>query len=271
MKFTAVPPKPMNELGQHIIGSILTKSRLRGRAREDLRRELESHLAEEANELSDQGKTITEIDQLLAERWINKEQIGAEIKKVYWQAYLRRWGMPIAAFVAVGFLLMLGPLLSLVWSIVTMPFSLAFAGFSSIIFVGLSVIDNLVFKRDDQTARLTAGTIVSAGSILLWVTLLFSERLITSPFSGGITNPTATAGFPWRALVYPAPPMGNDQVPFEMWPGFFANYIFWVVIALLAYHFIPVRFKNRDHQQLVISIGLALSGLGCLWLGLKFD
>ena len=82
----------------------------------------------------------------------------------------------------------------------------------------------------------------------------------------------SSAGAPFTVFLYPHPPMGGDAPPIEQWPLFFANYAFWLMMALL----LATTFRERFVRERRAAILLAVGG-ACFWLGglgmtvLKFD
>lgn len=125
---------------------------------------------------------------------------------------------------------------------------------------------------DDRTARLPqwiedAARAACYGLIANWIVLWATERPVT-----GSQDFAATAGFPFRAMLYPRPPMGNDYVPVEMWVNFVANAIFWTCIALLLMH-VPLLARPL-HRYRLKTVALLMAGMtvvGAFWLLLKFD
>lgn len=79
-----------------------------------------------------------------------------------------------------------------------------------------------------------AAIAVSLGGVLLWTTMLVTERRLPQTYPFELGNPNAEAGWPFVAFRYPIPPMGNDVPPLAQWPAFFADYAFWLMVSLIA-------------------------------------
>lgn len=125
---------------------------------------------------------------------------------------------------------------------------------------------------NDKTVRLPqwiedAARAACYGLIANWIALWVTERP-----AAGSPDFAATAGFPFRAMLYPHPPMGGDYVPVEMWVNFVANWAFWACIALLLMH-VPLlaRPLHRHRLKVVALLTAGVTVAGALFLLLKFD
>lgn len=120
--------------------------------------------------------------------------------------------------------------------------------------------------------RRTAALAVSAGGVLLWTSILTTERRLPQAYPLELGHPNAEAGWPLVAFRYPIPPMGNDVPPLAQWPTFFTDYAFWLAVglavALLCGRFIPER-ALRTRFLLLPGVLVAFLGLGHTLL--KFD
>lgn len=90
---------------------------------------------------------------------------------------------------------------------------------------------------------------IALGLIGLWVSLWLSYQPLPVPrvpnqldLSVKPFPVSGTGRFPFRAFLYPAPPLGWDRPPAEQLPLFGANLLFWLavgaIITLLAPRFL---------------------------------
>lgn len=66
----------------------------------------------------------------------------------------------------------------------------------------------------------------------------------------------AKAGFPFPSLELPPSPMGNDNVPIDMWGGVFANHLIWFLAAFLIAAFIVSRKKIGSDKKILLTCAL---------------
>ena len=112
------------------------------------------------------------------------------------------------------------------------------------------------------------------GFFLLWTTLFLSYSPIPEYeyVENSIPTFVAIGGFPFIAFHYPSPPMGSDVVSQSMWPLFYLNEFFWLIIGTILTKLLPQKIKNYSQIRLfciVMTLIISLSGLG--YLVLRFD
>lgn len=95
---------------------------------------------------------------------------------------------------------------------------------------------------------------------LSWITSRHSISSEESTRQWGMNLPSvAKAGFPFSSLELPPSPMGNDNVPVDMWGGVFSNHLIWFLIAFVIATFILSRKKiSFDRKVLSTCVLLAL-------------
>lgn len=209
-----------------LVEEVLRESRLPGPKREELRKELESHMWDTALELRDQGMVEAEIVKSAAARFGAPKGIAQSMSYVH--------GSPLTGLLKFCLVLLL------------IPFPLAgILGFLrlSTIFGQLFLLPGLVLVvwavmewryGKIKTASVLALT-AAGGQWLAFLSWIASRRSVpeeqSTPYLATDLPIYAKAGFPVSALELPHPPLGNDNVPVEMWTGAFANQLFWLVIA----------------------------------------
>lgn len=110
------------------------------------------------------------------------------------------------------------------------------------------------------------------GVILQWLSIFGSYRLLPHFYDDIIDlEPIATSGFPFKTFEYPFPPMGNNWPPSDVWPAFFMNLIFWIIVGII----ITLQFGNKLESKKVlikiVVVAIFLSMIGIIHLRLKFD
>jgi len=118
---------------------------------------------------------------------------------------------------------------------------------------------------------------IGSGFLLLWSSLFLSYaplddlgRTDQEIFEQNV--PVAIGGFPFIAFQYPQPPMGSDVVPQSMWPLFFLDEAFWLVIGFFMTTRLSQKIKGDRRARIIFiltSVLTTLAGLG--YLMLKFD
>jgi len=151
-----------------------------------------------------------------------------------------------------------------------------FAGFFAVIspFTWLFVAASLAaaFLLSRRFGRVVSFAVVSLGSMALWVSLFVSTMPTRQAFPLDPYSIKADAGFPLTAFRYPHPPMGHDVPPYEMWPAFFVNYVFWLALAFIAVRLLRPRIVGSQKALAIIGVAMVLVnlyGLGDTLL--KFD
>jgi hypothetical protein len=164
------------------------------------------------------------------------------------------------------FLLVSGPLVLLIIGSLISPFS----------FIQLIIVGAIYLLLWRLIGKERAYVSVWIGTILMWASIFITyARSFTAghPLSESVD---AISGFPLMAFYYPIPPMGSDIPPWQMWPAFFVNYIFWILIGVLVSRFVASHiFKKTKYGRLLMFV-LPLIGFGFMLAGffhviLKFD
>lgn len=139
------------------------------------------------------------------------------------------------------------------------PFGLLYA-LPAVVLIGLGV----AYQKDElKSARFVlAAAIGQWFSLLAWI---FSHWPIAPEASTRLwasnAPSVATAGFPLRAIEIPAPPMGSDVIPIDMWLGVFANHVFWLVVAFLVAHLLLQRITKSRRFVVMASVALGFYAL----------
>jgi|GEM_PF-3421231 len=102
----------------------------------------------------------------------------------------------------------------------------------------------------------------SIGQWLLFLSWIASRHSIEAnevTRQWGMNLPSvAKAGFPVSALELPPSPMGNDNVPIDMWSGVFTNQLIWFVIAFMIAALILSRKKNPSKKLILVCVLLTI-------------
>lgn len=245
---------------------VVALSHLTGKERKDLEKELLSHYVVAAKDFEQGGVKNEEIEDRLRQQFGNSKSVAAQIKKVHWEWSLSKkiifYLSLVIVFIGPVWVLLLSSMNTFILTFIII--TLLVSALLHLLFLFISVRRQL-----DSKPLVASGIIISLAVIVQWVVLVFSER---SLLQQDIWNdPMSVAGFPFKSLYYPNPPLGGDYVPFSMWPKFYMNYGFWLLVVLCAYPFLPPRFKNKKAQKLLIIIAFVVSLLMFLYLLFKFD
>jgi hypothetical protein len=159
-----------------------------------------------------------------------------------------------------------GPLILLIIGSLISPFS----------FIQLIIIGAVYFLLWRLIGKERAYVSVWIGTILMWSSIFLTYTLTHTGTPLTLNNIIAVSGFPLTALYYPVPPMGSDIPPWQMWPAFFADYIFWIIIGVLVSKFVAgLIFKKTKYGRPLIfalpMIGFGFMLAGFLHIILKFD
>lgn len=164
------------------------------------------------------------------------------------------------------FLLVSGPTVVLLVGSLISPFS----------FIQLIVVGGVYLVLWRLIGKERAYVSVWTGTILMWASVFItSARSYAAghPLSASVD---AVSGFPLTALRYPIGMMGSDMPPWQMWPAFFADYIFWIVVAVLVSKFVAglIFKKTKFGRPLMFAlpmVGFGFMIAGFLHIVLKFD
>lgn len=257
---------PSMKLLPSYLQEVVNSSQLTGKERADLEKELLSHYIVAAKDFEQKGIKSEEIEDRLRQQFGNSKSIAVQIKKVHWEWSLSKKIIFYLSLV----IIFIGPVSVLLLSSMD-TFVLTFI----IVTLLVSALLHLLFlfipfrRKSDSKPLVASGIVVSLAVIIQWVVLVFSERGLQQQDIWH--DPMSVAGFPFKSLYYPNPPLGGDYVPFSMWPKFYMNYGFWLLVVLFAYPFLPSRFKTQRMQKLFVILASVITLLGCGYLLLKFD
>lgn len=290
----------MNHQLQQFITRVINATMLRGRMRDQISKELYSHIVEEERELQLQGFSEEKIYSTITERFGNLEKIARELSMVNTTLTKKQmigygillWFIVSFTFNLIGFLprcftsatecslVMIGlPFISFTTILgaiffVFLPFSWLYIGLIVSLFLMLRlVLSWSILKkfREGLTSWSAAWWIVAQAAILQWTSIFLSVRSVPHHVNN-FHEPIERAGFPFKIFDLPQPPMGNDQPPFEMWGRFYMSYGIWLVVSLILFSLIPTRFKHYPRVSLLVTaLGGVISLYGLVWLFLKFD
>ncbi len=110
-------------------------------------------------------------------------------------------------------------------------------------------------KYHKAKAALLLVLTAAIGQWLLFFSWIASRHFISAEeatYQWGMNLPSvAKAGFPFSSLELPPSPMGNDNVPVDMWGSVFANYLIWFLIAFAIAAFIISRKKISSGRKVL--------------------
>jgi hypothetical protein len=245
---------------------VIDSSQLTGKECEELEKELLSHHFMATRDLEQKGVRSEDFENKLSEQFGNSKVIAMEIKKVHWEWSLTK---KIIFYISLA-VIFSGPAGVLLWSamnIFTLTFIIITLLAGACIYFLLLLISTR--KQLNNKPIITSSIIISLVVIVQWVILIFSERGLLQQDIW--KDPMSVAGFPFKSLYFPSPPLGGDYVPFSMWPKFYLNYGFWLFVIILVYPLLPSCYKNKKIQKRLLIIASVVSLLGCCYLLLKFD
>lgn len=245
---------------------VVASSQLVGKEREDLEKELLSHHVMAVKDLEQKDVKKEEIDNRLCGQFGNGKTIALQLKQVHWEWSLSK---KILFYTSMAIILSfpVGALLLSAMNIFAITFIIVTLLAGALIYLLLLLLSSR--KKLANPPFVTASLIMSLVVIVQWVVLIFSERSL--PQQDIWLDPMSVAGFPFKSLYFPSPPLGGDYVPLSMWPKFYVNYGFWLLIIIFIYLLFPVRFKTKKIQKRLLIVASVLTLLGCLYLLLKFD
>jgi hypothetical protein len=290
----------MHQNLEQFIGQVVAATKLRGKIRDQVFKELSSHILEEERELQLQGYSEEKIYSIIKERFGDPEKIAQELymtNKNLTKAQMIGYGMLLWFVLSLSFnFIELFPrfysssLLDSIFLVVGLPFisfTTIFLGIGSLLvpfswlFIGVTVSVFLVVRlilhrsimekfREGLTSWSATLWIMAQAMILQWSSILFSIHNL--PDTNNINTPIATVGFPFKIFDLPHPPLGGDQPPFETWGKFYLSYGIWFAMSVLLFAALPARLKCRPHIRLfVTTLGCMMSLYGLGWILIKFD
>lgn len=162
----------------------------------------------------------------------------------------------------IPFALLMTPIIGLASFAFLNPFSLSFMGFT-----GLLLLATYVFPKSVQRSAVCG---ICLGMVLMWLSLMLSYQNIPENFDI-LNKPIATGGFPLKAFEYPHAPMGNDVPPTEMWPLFYVNFLFWLVVSVPIIIALRKKILTTSFVRTAIVLTAWVSAGGLGYLVLKFD
>jgi hypothetical protein len=131
-------------------------------------------------------------------------------------------------------------------------------GFLHVLPVALMLVCAVVFHcyhKDVVSKILFASSVI--GTWLSLIVLFISSFLTPvgqAKYFYWETLPSdARAGFPFASVEIPPSALGSDIVPVGMWPGIFANHIFWLTISVLLVALI-FRYRKEKASKLPWSV-----------------
>lgn len=282
----------MSQSLQKFIREIVDSSKLKGKIREEVYRELSTHVFDEEKELQLQGYSEEKIYSIITERFGNQQAIAQELRMTHTLFHWER-GFPIALFTILGLNLFMGVMQFLnspctdglaecvggtivgslfgwiimlplsVFAIFLDPFAWLFLASTvgvALLGIGISYLPNLKSRFSNIYARGKAVlSVISWGIILQWLSIWTTYRDTGVDFQD-YNSVMATAGFPLKVFDFPFPPMGSDRVPIEMWKPFYINYVIWMVVGVVIYFLIPKKIKTHvTYAPAIIMITLYLT------------
>ncbi len=268
----------MRKQWEDTVEEVIKNAGLQGEERENLRKELYSHFAQQEKDLGpNQNDQIT---QQALQQFGDPKSVGRQLLAVHkisnatlvigmlsvlllltiTDLAISRELMPLAPLIT-GALTFFSMYISLI-----NPLAWIYFTFSIVLY---KLIKNLNIK---YLKKIRAAWTITIGAILHWLALFLSyKELPAKTFYNGI-DPIAVGGFPFRVFNYPFPPMGGDLPPTNTWPVFMAHYLFWIVIAGVITCFLPKKITNNRIATFFLAIFcILLSFLSFGRLLLLFD
>lgn len=263
--------------------------------------ELISHMQQEYFETQLQGKPEKEAVEEVLKRFGDPDSVGQNLAAVHNSWSKKHWALALVliwylasfTFGIVGALC--GGIFGAGWggSALVVLFSginplfillsvatlITGAGGFIYVFIGVTLLGVLLLHGLSKVVSLptlerekfVAGTLISALCLCAVIFLISYHEL---PVGSGetIARPIAVTGFPWPAIYFPLPPLGNDTVPVWMWPKFFLDYACIWFIAIVT-SFVLRNKWNLSRQRLLLALTAASFFMlqVLVWIALRFD
>lgn len=289
---------------QRLILETVEASRLPGKKKEELRKELFAHFFDEQKELQMQGYSEEKFFVKIKESFGNTQIISKELHMVHTSLSLGKllnwfviifpllWLLIIVSEIFLdqstftgcsfnridcwGFvpLVFIGSLVVTLFSLVIYPFSWVLISFYVItIFTLTKILPKLKnYFKDKNIKNDFLFFIYSVGSIFQWLSLFFSWRSVE--YQNPRVDAVAQGGFLFKIFDYPMVTMGEnmDAKMFHGIPYFYLNYIIWMCLATILYYVLPEKIKkNQKVLSILLVVAITLSLYGCSYILMKFD